>query len=72
VTIHGSCRRFGFPLHSVAVAHEKAIAEILAEQLPDRRLRTNPRVIKRKMSGLGRQAPDHRNWPQPPGRRRTP
>jgi hypothetical protein len=54
-----------FPRHSLAVAREHAIAEIPAEQLPDRRLRTNPRAIKRKMSGWGVERPDHRKWPQP-------
>jgi hypothetical protein len=41
------------------------LAEILAEQLGPRRLRTNPRVIKRKMSNWGVKRPDHRNPPQP-------
>jgi len=54
-----------FPPHSVAAAHEQAVAEILAEPLPERRPRTNPRVIKRKMSAWGVKRPEHRNWPQP-------
>jgi len=33
--------------------------------LPERRLRKNPRVIKRKMSAWGVKRPEHRNWPQP-------
>jgi hypothetical protein len=49
----------------IAAAHEQAIAEILAERLGPRRLRTNPRVIKRKMSNWGVKRPEHRNWPQP-------
>jgi hypothetical protein len=46
-------------------AHEQAITEILAERLQPRRLRTNPRVIKRKMSNWAVKRPEHRNWPRP-------
>jgi hypothetical protein len=42
-----------------------AAEEILFELLPDRRLRSNPRVVTRKMSGFGVKRPDHRRWPQP-------
>ena len=42
-----------------------AADEILFEPLPDRRLRSNPRVVKRKMSGFGVKRSDHRHWPQP-------
>jgi hypothetical protein len=63
-----------FPPSSLARAHEQATAEILAEPLPERRLRANPRVIKRKMSNWGVKRPGHRNWPQPPSQptRRSP
>jgi hypothetical protein len=33
--------------------------------LPARRLRRNPRVIKRKMSNWGVKRPEHRNPPKP-------
>ena len=55
----------GFSPPTIAAAHEQAIAEILAEPLPERRLRANPRVIKRKMSNWRVKRPEHRNWPQP-------
>jgi hypothetical protein len=46
-------------------AHERAVAEILAAPLGPRRLRSTPRVIKRKVSKWGVKRPEHRNWPQP-------
>lgn len=49
----------------LAVALRRAIAEILACLLPLRRLRTNARVVKRKMSGFGVKRAAHRAWPQP-------
>lgn len=33
--------------------------------LPKRRNRTNPRVVKRKMSNFHLKRPEHANWPQP-------
>jgi hypothetical protein len=42
-----------------------ATEEILFEPLPPRRLRSNPRVVKRKMSGFGAKRSHHRDWPQP-------
>jgi hypothetical protein len=33
--------------------------------VPRRRLRANPRVVKRKMSGYGAKRSEHRRWPQP-------
>jgi hypothetical protein len=54
-----------FPPLTIAAAHEHAITEILAERLGPRRLRTNPRVIKRKMSNWGVKRPEHRNPPKP-------
>ncbi|MGA2014269.1 MAG: hypothetical protein ABSH51_27565 [Solirubrobacteraceae bacterium] len=50
---------------TVATAHQQAITEILAQPLPQRRARRNPRVIKRKMSNSGVKRPEHRSWPQP-------
>jgi hypothetical protein len=54
-----------FPPEGLAATHEPAIEEILAEPLDGRRLRANPRVIKRKMSGWPVKRPEHRQWPQP-------
>jgi hypothetical protein len=33
--------------------------------LPERRRRTNPRVVKRKMSNFGVKRPEHHRWPRP-------
>ena len=55
----------GFSPRSLATAHEQAIAEILAGPLPERRLRVNPRVIKRKMSNWPVKRPEHRHPPNP-------
>ena len=49
----------------LADAHEKATGEILFEVLPPRRLRANPRVVKRKMSKFHVKRPEHHQWPQP-------
>ncbi|MCA1842858.1 MAG: hypothetical protein LC792_06625 [Actinobacteria bacterium] len=43
----------------------KARGEILFETLPPRRLRANPRVVKRKMSNFRVKRAEHRSWPQP-------
>jgi hypothetical protein len=42
-----------------------AAEEILFALLPDRRLRSNPRVVKRKMSNFGVKRSHHRHRPQP-------
>jgi len=42
-----------------------ASEEILFELLPARRLRSNPRVVKRKMSAFGVKRAHHGDWPQP-------
>jgi hypothetical protein len=42
-----------------------AAEEILFEPLPKRRPRSNPRVVKRKMSGFAVKRSHHRHWPQP-------
>jgi Insertion element 4 transposase N-terminal/Transposase DDE domain len=41
------------------------LEEIGAEQLPPRRDRINPRVIKRKMSNWKKKRPEHLRYPQP-------
>ena len=41
------------------------LAEVAQETLPPRRNRTNPRVIKRKMSNWKKKRPEHLNYPQP-------
>jgi hypothetical protein len=37
----------------------------LLQRLNKRRLRTNPRVVKRKMSNYALKRPHHRDWPRP-------
>jgi hypothetical protein len=49
----------------LADAQARASDEILFEALPPRRLRANPRVVKRKMSKFRVKRPEHRLWPQP-------
>lgn len=49
----------------MADARDQATGELLFEVLPARRLRANPRVVKRKMSNYGVKRPEHRRWPQP-------
>jgi hypothetical protein len=45
--------------------YENLIAEIAEEVIEKRRGRSNPRVIKRKMSNWKKKRPEHRHWPQP-------
>ena len=39
--------------------------DLLTHLLPTRRLRSQPRVVKRKMSNFGVKKGAHRHWPQP-------
>ena len=50
---------------TLAVALRRAISEILNGLLPDRRARSNARVVRRKMSNYGVKRATHRTWPQP-------
>jgi hypothetical protein len=50
---------------SLSLGLVRAIAEILEELLPRRRLRANPRVVRRKMSNFLVKRAEHRRWPQP-------
>jgi hypothetical protein len=45
--------------------YQRMLRDIAAERLPERRLRTNPRVVKRKMSKFHLKRPEHYHWPQP-------
>jgi hypothetical protein len=45
--------------------YQRMLRDIAAERLPERRQRTNPRVVKRKMSKFHLKRPEHRHWPQP-------
>ncbi len=55
----------GFPPEALNAAHDQAARELLFELLPPRRLRANPRVVKRKMSNYAVKRPEHRNPPKP-------
>lgn len=43
----------------------RLLQDIADARLPERRLRSNPRVVKRKMSKFRLKRPEHRPWPQP-------
>jgi hypothetical protein len=45
--------------------YQRLLRVIAAVRLPERRLRTNPRVVKRKMSKFHLKRPEHQHWPQP-------
>jgi Transposase DDE domain/Insertion element 4 transposase N-terminal len=45
--------------------YARLLREIACERLPERALRSNPRVVRRKMSKFKLKRPHHANWPQP-------
>jgi len=45
--------------------YARLLNDLATKRLPDRRFRTNPRVVKRKMSKFHLKRPEHHNWPQP-------
>lgn len=45
--------------------YQRLLRDIARVRLPERRLRTNPRVVKRKMSKFLKKRPKHYEWPQP-------
>jgi hypothetical protein len=45
--------------------YARLLRDIAAERLPERRLRSNARVVKRKMSNFRLKRPQHDHWPQP-------
>lgn len=55
----------GVATRTITVALPATVAEICRELVPRRRLRSNPRVVKRKMSSYGVKRSEHRNWPKP-------
>jgi Transposase DDE domain len=60
-----SCARRAFPPRRLALAITATTTELLRYLVPKRRLRANPRVVKRKMSNFGVKRAAHRCWPQP-------
>lgn len=45
--------------------HTRLLRDIAHGLLPERRLRSTPRVVKRKMSNFHLKGAEHRSWPQP-------
>lgn len=45
--------------------YQRLLHDLARQRLPERRLRTNPRVVKRKMSNFRLKRPEHYCWPQP-------
>lgn len=45
--------------------YARVLREIAKEQLPERKPRSNPRVVRRKMSKFKLKRPEHASWPQP-------
>jgi hypothetical protein len=45
--------------------YTRLLRDIVDGLLPERRLRSNPRVVKRKMSNFHLKRAEHRSWPQP-------
>lgn len=52
-------------VHQIPDLYARLLRDIAAELLPPRRNRSNPRVVKRKMSKFRRKRPEHYRWPQP-------
>lgn len=45
--------------------YARLLQDIADSRLPKRRPRSNPRVVKRKMSNFRLKRPEHQHWPQP-------
>lgn len=45
--------------------YQRLLQDIARKHLPERRLRSNPRVVKRKMSKFKLKRAEHLSWPQP-------
>jgi hypothetical protein len=45
--------------------YARLLQDIADCRLPERRPRSNPRVVKRKMSNFRLKRPEHQHWPQP-------
>ena len=49
----------------LAIFYLRLLRDIASFKLPPRTPRSNPRVVKRKMSNFDKKRPCHRSWPQP-------
>ncbi len=45
--------------------YQRLLLDIASFRLPPRKTRSNPRVVKRKMSNFDKKRPEHFHWPQP-------
>jgi hypothetical protein len=45
--------------------YQRLLRDMARKRLPQRRLRSNPRVVKRKMSNFKLKRAEHLAWPQP-------
>jgi hypothetical protein len=45
--------------------YTRLLQDVADGRIPERRPRSNPRVVKRKMSNFGLKRPEHQHWPQP-------
>lgn len=45
--------------------YQRLLQDLASFRLPPRKTRTNPRVVKRKMSNFDKKRPEHYHWPQP-------
>lgn len=64
--IHGAIPEFQMTTpEQLPQLYARLLRDIVDRLLPERRLRSNPRVIKRKMSKFRLKRAQHRAWPQP-------
>ena len=64
--IHGAIPEFQMTTREqLPQLHTRLLRDIVDRLLPERRLRSNPRVVKRKMSNFRLKRAEHRSWPQP-------
>jgi hypothetical protein len=64
--IHGAIPEFQMTApEQLPQLYTRLLCDIVDRLLPERRLRSNPRVVKRKMSNFRLKRAVHRSWPQP-------
>lgn len=56
-----------FPPNGLRTLYQQVLVDLIDRHhiLPPRRLRANPRVVKRKVSKFPVKRAKHRQWPQP-------
>jgi len=64
--IHGAIPEFQMTTpEQLPQLYTRLLRDIVDRLLPEQRLRSNPRVVKRKMSNFRLKRAEHRSWPQP-------